>query len=78
MDKLRSIFFRSFKVDSLASLIVTILVYILIGVVVGFIIKLLSAVPILSVVCWILGIIVELYVTIGVILAILVFLKVLK
>lgn len=71
MYKLRQIFARSFGVDTTGSLITTVLTYLIIGGILGLIIKIIGHLPFIGLVTWILGGIVELYVLIGVILALL-------
>lgn len=78
METLKKIFPQAFKVGDVASLIVTILIYILFDVVAGAIIGLLSKLYIVGILFSILGTLVGIYATAGIVLAILVFCKVLK
>ena len=78
MDFLKKFFPWSFKANDVKALVISIIIYIVIGIVGGLIISLLSWIPIIG---WLLGIIgglLDLYTLVGIILAILVFAKVLK
>lgn len=78
MDLLKKYFPHAFKATDLKAFIITLIVYILIDVVCGFVIRLLAALPIVGIIFSLLGALVGLYATVGIVLAILVFLKVLK
>jgi len=78
MDLLKKYFPHAFKATDLKAFIITLIVYILVDVVCGFVIGLLAKLPIINIICGLLGALVGLYATVGVVLAILVFLKVLK
>lgn len=78
MDLLKKYFPHAFKATDLKAFIITLIVYILIDVVCGFVIGLLAALPIVGIIFSLLGALVGLYATVGIVLAILVFLKVLK
>jgi uncharacterized membrane protein required for colicin V production len=78
MDFLKKYFPHAFKANGLKAFIVTLIVYILIDVVCGFVIGLLAKLPIIGIIFSLLGSLVGLYATVGIVLAILVFLKVLK
>lgn len=78
MDLLKKYFPWSFKAIEVKDLVISIIIYIVIGVVGGLIISLLSWIPIIG---WLLGLVgglLDLYTLIGIILAVLVFAKVLK
>ena len=78
MDMLKKFFPYSFDVKDLGNLIVKIIVYVVIGAVAGILIGLLAGIPIVGILFSIAGSLVDLYVVIGIILAILVFCKILK
>lgn len=78
MDMLKRFFPLSFSVADVTALVVNIIIYIVVSVVVGFVCDLLNFIPVvgllLSIVSWAVG----LYCTVGVVLALLVFFKVVK
>lgn len=78
MDLLKKYFPRAFKVSDVASLIIAILIYIVFDVVAGAVIGLLAAIPVLGIIFSILGALVGIYATAGIVISVLVFCKVLK
>ena len=78
MDTLKKIFPHAFKATELKAFIVSLIIYILIDIVCGFVIGLLAKIPLIGIIFSILGSIVGLYALIGIVLAILVFVKVIK
>ncbi len=78
MDFLKRFFPYSFKANGLVAFIITLIIYAVIDVVCGFIIGLLSKIAIIGPIFGLLGSLVGLYALVGIVLAILVFLKVLK
>lgn len=80
MDTLKKLFPRAFKVsrEDVASLIIAILIYVVFDIVAGAIIGLLAAIPIVGILFSILGSLVGIYATAGIVIAVLVFCKVLK
>ncbi len=78
MDILKKYFPHAFKATELTAFIITLIIYVLIDVVCGFVIGLLAKIPVLGIIFGLLGTLVGLYALIGVVLAILVFVKVLK
>ncbi len=78
METLKKIFPQAFKAEDVASLIVAILIYILFNVVAGAIIGLLAKLPIVGFVFGVLGSLVGIYATAGIVIAVLVFCKILK
>lgn len=78
METLKKFFPHAFKATELGAFIVTLIIYILIEVVCGFVIELLTKLPIIGVIFGLLGSLLGLYVFVGIVLAILVFVKVLK
>ena len=78
MDALKKFFPHAFKATELSKLIITIIIYILIDIVCGFVIGLLAKLPILGIIFGLLGSLVGLYAFVGIVLALLVFFKVLK
>jgi len=78
MDLLKKVFPFSFKAKDLGKFIVSLLIYIVIGVVGGLVIGLLAKIPVIGLLAGILGALLDLYGLIGIVLAILVFVKVVK
>ncbi|MBR2037367.1 MAG: hypothetical protein IKA09_06505 [Lachnospiraceae bacterium] len=78
MDMVKKYFPQAFNANDVKSLIIALLIYAVLAVVGGFIIGLLGIIPIIGFIAGILGWLLEIYCTIGVILAILVFLKIVK
>ncbi len=78
MDMLKKFFPHAFKVTEVQSFIITLIIYVLIDIVCGFVIGLLAKLPIVGVIFSLLGSLVGLYATVGIVLSILVFTKVLK
>ncbi len=78
MDVLKKIFPHAFATKGLGSLIVRIIIYVIIGAIAGVLIGILAKMPIIKIFAGVLGGIVELYVFVGVVISILVFLKILK
>lgn len=79
MNSLKKIFPLSFKyVGSAANLVIGILVYLLVGIVGGLVIGLTAIIPIVNIVCGLLGALLDLYVVAGIVIQILVHCKVLK
>ena len=78
MDMVKKYFPQAFKANDVKSLIIALLIYAVLAVVGGFVIGLLGIIPSIGFIAGILGWLLEIYCTIGVILAILVFLKIVK
>ena len=78
MDMAKKYFPQAFKANDVKSLIIALLIYAVIAVVGGLVIGLLGIIPVIGFIAGILGWLLEIYCTIGVILAILVFLKIVK
>ncbi len=78
MDMVKKYFPQAFKANDVKSLIIALLIYAVLAVVGGFIIGLLGIIPIIGFIAGVLGWLLEIYCTIGIILAILVFLKIVK
>lgn len=78
MDILKKVFPYSFGVKGLGNLIVKVLVYIVVGAIAGFAIGLLAAMPIIGMLVYLICGLIDLYVVVGIVLAVLDFLKVLK
>ena len=78
MDFLKKYFPNAFRANELKDFIMALIVYVVIDVVCGFVIGLLAAIPIVGIIFSLLGALVGLYATVGIILSILVFFKVLK
>lgn len=78
MDMVKKYFPQAFKANDVKSLIIALLIYAVIAFVGGLVIGLLGIIPITGFIAGVLGWLLEIYCTIGIILAILVFLKVVK
>ena len=80
MDILKKLFPLSFKTKekNVQDLIVNIIIYIVVAAIGGLIIGLLAKLPLIGFVFGLVGGIIDLYATIGIVLVVLVFLKVLK
>ena len=68
----------SARAKTLGGLLVSILIYIVVGFLIGLGLKILSILPLIDILLGIIGWLVELYIAVGVVVAILVFLKVIK
>ncbi len=80
MDILKKLFPHAFQCNktSLGKMIVTILIYLVIGIVAGVAIALLAKIPVVNILCGLVGGLVDLYVLAGVVLSILCYLEILK
>ncbi len=78
MDTLKKFFPYSFGAKDVAGLIIKIIVLIVVGAVAGWIISLLSSIPVVGVIFSLICGLVDLYVLVSIVLAILDYLKVLK
>ena len=78
MDILKKYFPHAFKATELSAFIITLIVYALIDVVCGFVIGLLAKIPIVGIIFSLIGSLVGIYALVGIVLAVLVFTKVLK
>lgn len=78
MDTLKKIYPHAFKAKELTPFIIALLVYAVIDVVCGFVIGLLAKIPLIGILFSLVGTVVGLYAFVGIVLAILVFVKVVK
>ena len=78
MDFLKKFFPWSFKANDVKALVIAIVIYIVIGFVGGLVIGLLGAIPFIGWLFRIVGALLDVYTLVGIILAVLVFAKVLK
>ena len=79
MDALKKFFPLSFKfTKDVGNLIIGILIYLVVGFIGGFVIGLTALIPIVNIVCGLLGGLLDIYVLAGIVIQILVFAKVLK
>lgn len=78
MDMLKKFFPFSFKSQGLVNFIITLIVYLVIEAVLGWAIAVLAKIPVVGIICGLLGSLLGIYVLIGVVLAILNFLKIVK
>ncbi len=78
METLKKFFPHAFKANEVKDLVISIIIYLVIGFVGGLIIGLLSGIPFIGWLFSIVGGLLDLYTLVGIILAVLVFAKVLK
>ena len=78
MDMLRKFWPHAFRANDVKSLVITIIIYILFNFVAGLIIGFLAALPLIGFVFGVIGSVLGLYCTVGIVLAILNMLKVFK
>ena len=78
LDAIKKYFPHAFRVNDVKSLIINLLIYAVIAFVTGIVLGILGIIPIIGFVVGIIGWLVEIYCTVGVILAILVFLKIVQ
>lgn len=77
-SKLRTYFPQAFASRDVRSLVVTLITYAIFSFIAGIVLGLLSGIPILGIIFSVIGWMVELYCVVGIVLAILVFLKVVR
>ena len=80
MDLLKKIWPTPFKIEkkNLTSFLVQLIIFVVICAVVGVLFGVLGAIPILGIIFWILGSLLEIYSIVGIVLCVLVFLDVIK
>ena len=79
MDALKKLFPLSFKyTKDVANLIIGILLYLVVGIVGGLVIGLTLLIPIVNLICGLVGALLDIYVLAGIVIQILVFAKVIK
>ena len=78
MDTVKKLFPFSFKEFDVKSLVITIIAYIVLGFLVGLVLGLLGKIPLIGWIFRLVRWLIELYITIGIILAILKFLNIVK
>lgn len=78
MDTVKKLFSFSFKEFDVKSLVITIIAYIVLGFLVGLVLGLLGKIPLIGWIFRLVRWLIELYITIGIILAILKFLNIVK
>ena len=78
MDVLKKLFPYSFNINDTNNFVIKLIVYVVVGIVAGTVIGLLSAIPLVGWLFSLVGTLVSLNVTVGLVLTILVFCKVLK
>ena len=79
MDALKKLFPLSFKyTKDVPNLIIGILLYLVVGIVGGLVIGLTLLIPIVNLICGLVGALLDLYVLAGIVIQILVFAKVIK
>jgi uncharacterized membrane protein (DUF373 family) len=80
MDFLKTLWPTPFKIErkNVASFVIQLIIFIVICAVVGVLIGVLSSIPVVGVIFWIFGSLLEVYSIVGIVLCILVFLDVIK
>ena len=80
MDMLKKLWPTPFKIErkNPTSFLVQLIIFIVVCAVVGVLIGVLSSIPILGIIFWIVGSLLEIYSIVGVVLCVLVFLDVIK
>ena len=80
MDMLKKLWPTPFKIErkNLTSFLVQLIIFIVVCAVVGVLIGVLSSIPILGIIFWRVGSLLEIYSIVGVVLCVLVFLDVIK
>ena len=80
MDMLKKLWPTPFKIErkNLSSFLIQLIIFIVACAVVGVLIGVLSAIPIIGIIFWIVGSLLEIYSIVGVVLCVLVFLDVIK
>lgn len=80
MDILKKLFPHAFKCNKsdLGKFIVTIIIYLVIGLVAGVAIGILAKIPVVNILCGLVGGLVDLYVLVGIVLSILSYLEIVK
>lgn len=80
MDLLKKLWPTPFKIEkkNLTSFLVQLIIFIVVCAVIGVLIGVLSAIPILGIIFWIVGSLLEIYSIVGIVLCVLVYLDVVK
>jgi hypothetical protein len=80
MDMLKKLWPTPFKIErkNLSSFLIQLIIFIVVCAVVGVLIGVLSAIPIVGIIFWIVGSLLEIYSLVGIVLCVLVFLDVVK
>ena len=80
MDMLKKLWPTPFKIErkNLTSFLVQLIIFIVVCAVVGVLIGVLRSIPILGIIFWIVGSLLEIYSIVGIVLCVLVFLDVIK
>lgn len=76
---MKNLFPLSFKwASSLVSMLIGVVIYIVVGAVAGLAIGFIGAMPIIGIIAWVLGLAVDVYVVVGIVVLVLAYLKVVK
>ncbi len=79
MEQLKKYFPKSFGLEDVKALVIAILIYVVIDLLCGAVCAVLNIVPLLGgIAAWIVGTVVGIYTTVGIVLAVLSFLKIVK
>ena len=76
---MKNLFPLSFKwASSLVSMLIGVVIYIVVGAVAGLAIGFIGGMPIIGIIAWVLGLAVDVYVVVGIVVLVLAYLKVVK
>ncbi len=79
METLKKLFPLSFKyTGSVANLVIGVIIYLVVGIIGGLVIGLTALIPIVNIVCGLVGVLLDLYVVAGIVIQFLAHFKVLK
>jgi hypothetical protein len=79
MDMVKKYFPKSFGLEDVKALVISILIYIVVDILCGVVCAVLGIIPLLGdIAAWVLGTVVGIYTTVGIVLSMLSFLKVIK
>ena len=79
MDMVKKYFPKSFGLEDVKALLISILIYIVVDILCGVVCAVLGIIPLLGgIAAWVIGTVVGIYTTVGIVLSILSFLKVIK
>ena len=79
MDMIKKYFPKSFGLEDVKALLISILIYIVVDILCGVVCAVLGIIPLLGgIAAWVIGTVVGIYTTVGIVLSVLSFLKVIK
>ena len=79
MDMIKKYFPKSFGLEDVKALLISILIYIVVDILCGVVCAVLGIIPLLGgIAAWVIGTVVGIYTTVGIVLSVLSFMKVIK